>query len=71
MINQLTPIIVTGAAGLLGSHSCERLHGKGADVLSVDDYFNWLWLNIKHLLAHSRFEAMRHDITFPLYLEAD
>ena len=61
--------MVTGGAGFLGSHLCELLLGQGHDVLSVDNYFTGRKDNIAHLLDHPRFEAMRHDITFPLYVE--
>ena len=64
-------IMVTGGAGFLGSHLCERLLGQGHDVLSVDNYFTGRKDNIAHLLGNRRFEAMRHDITFPLYVEVD
>lgn len=64
-------ILVTGGAGFLGSHLCERLLAEGHDVLSVDNYFTGRKDNIAHLLDHPRFEAMRHDICFPLYVEVD
>ena len=64
-------IMVTGGAGFLGSHLCERLLEDGHDVLSVDNYFTGRKDNIAHLLGNSHFEAMRHDITFPLYVEVD
>ena len=64
-------IMVTGGAGFLGSHLCERLLAEGHDVLSVDNYFTGRKDNIAHLLGNNRFEAMRHDITFPLYVEVD
>ena len=64
-------ILVTGGAGFLGSHLCERLLAEGNDVLSVDNYFTGRKDNIAHLLDHPRFEAMRHDICFPLYVEVD
>ena len=64
-------VLVTGGAGFLGSHLCERLLRDGHDVLCVDNYFTGRKDNIAHLLAHPRFEAMRHDITFPLYVEVD
>ncbi len=64
-------IMVTGGAGFLGSHLCERLLAEGNDVLSVDNYFTGRKDNIAHLLDNPRFEAMRHDITFPLYVEVD
>jgi UDP-glucuronate decarboxylase len=64
-------ILVTGGAGFLGSHLCERLLKEGHEVLCVDNYFTGTKQNIAHLLDHPYFEAMRHDITFPLYVEAD
>jgi UDP-glucuronate decarboxylase len=64
-------ILVTGGAGFLGSHLCERLLGEGHDVLAVDNYFTGRRANIAHLLDHSNFEIMRHDVTFPLYVEVD
>jgi UDP-glucuronate decarboxylase len=63
--------MVTGGAGFLGSHLCERLLRQGDDVLCVDNYFTGRKDNIAHLLGGARFEAMRHDITFPLYVEVD
>ncbi len=66
-----TRVLVTGGAGFLGSHLCERLIADGHDVLSVDNYFTGRKDNIAHLLGHARFEAMRHDVTFPLYVEVD
>lgn len=64
-------VLVTGGAGFLGSHLCERLLRDGHDVLSVDNYFTGRKENVAHLLGNPRFEAMRHDITFPLYVEVD
>jgi UDP-glucuronate decarboxylase len=64
-------ILVTGGAGFLGSHLCERLVAQGHDVLAVDNYFTGRKENIAHLLKESNFEAMRHDICFPLYVEVD
>ncbi len=64
-------VLVTGGAGFLGSHLCERLIAQGHDVLCVDNYFTGRKDNIAHLLGHAQFEAMRHDITFPLYVEVD
>jgi len=64
-------VMVTGGAGFLGSHLCERLVREGHDVLCVDNYFTGRKDNIAHLLGQPRFEAMRHDITFPLYVEVD
>src|SRR5262249_58247387 len=64
-------ILVTGGAGFLGSHLCERLLARGHDILCVDNYFTGRKDNIAHLLQEPNFEAMRHDITFPLYVEVD
>jgi UDP-glucuronate decarboxylase len=64
-------VLVTGGAGFLGSHLCERLLRNGDDVLCVDNYFTGRKDNIAHLLADPHFEAMRHDVTFPLYVEVD
>jgi UDP-glucuronate decarboxylase len=64
-------VLVTGGAGFIGSHLCERLLAQGHQVLCVDNYFTGTRDNIAHLLAHPQFEAMRHDITFPLYVEVD
>lgn len=64
-------ILVTGGAGFLGSHLCERLINEGNDVLCVDNYFTGSKDNISHLLKGPRFEALRHDVTFPLYVEVD
>jgi UDP-glucuronate decarboxylase len=64
-------ILVTGGAGFLGSHLCERLVKDGHDVLCVDNYFTGRRTNVESLLEHPRFEIMRHDVTFPLYVEVD
>jgi UDP-glucuronate decarboxylase len=64
-------VMVTGGAGFLGSHLCERLLAEGNDVLCVDNYFTGRRANIAHLLDNPNFEVMRHDITFPLYVEVD
>jgi UDP-glucuronate decarboxylase len=64
-------ILVTGGAGFLGSHLCERLLADGHDVLCVDNFFTGSRENIFPLLDHKRFELMRHDVTFPLYVEVD
>ncbi len=64
-------VLVTGGAGFIGSHLCERLLAEGHQVLCVDNYFTGTRDNIAHLLPNPRFEAMRHDITFPLYVEVD
>jgi UDP-glucuronate decarboxylase len=67
----LERIIVTGGAGFLGSHLCERLLAEGHEVLCVDNFFTGNKSNITHLLSNPRFEMLRHDVTFPLYVEAD
>lgn len=64
-------ILVTGGAGFLGTHLCERLLAEGHDVLCVDNFYTGSKTNIFHLLDNPRFELMRHDITFPLYVEVD
>jgi UDP-glucuronate decarboxylase len=64
-------VLVTGGAGFIGSHLCERLLRDGKDVLCVDNFFTGTKDNIAHLIGNSHFELMRHDITFPLYVEVD
>lgn len=64
-------VLVTGGAGFLGSHLCERLINEGADVLCVDNFYSGTKDNIQHLMGNPRFELMRHDVTFPLYVEID
>jgi len=64
-------ILVTGGAGFLGSHLCERLLAAGNDVLCVDNYFTGTKRNVAACLDNPRFELMRHDVTFPLYVEVD
>ena len=64
-------IMVTGGAGFLGSHLCERLLSEGNEVLCVDNFFTGAKRNIAHLLSNPYFELIRHDVTFPLYVEVD
>ena len=64
-------VLITGGAGFLGSHLCERLLNEGNDILCVDNYFTGRKTNVRKLLDDPRFETMRHDITFPLYVEVD
>jgi UDP-glucuronate decarboxylase len=63
--------LVTGGAGFLGSHLCDRLVKRGDDVLCVDNFFTGTKRNVEHLIREPRFELMRHDVTFPLYVEVD
>ena len=69
--NERKSILVTGGAGFLGSALCERLIDRGHEVLCVDNFFTGSKKNIEHLLEHPRFELVRHDVTFPLYVEVD
>ncbi|MBK5967898.1 MULTISPECIES: UDP-glucuronic acid decarboxylase family protein [Thiorhodovibrio] len=69
--NHRQQILVTGGAGFLGSHLCERLLADGEDVLCLDNFYTGTKDNIRHLLADPHFELMRHDVTFPLYVEVD
>ena len=64
-------VLVTGGAGFIGSHLCDRLIETGADVLCVDNFYTGRKRNISHLLRHPSFELLRHDVTFPLYVEVD
>tara|TARA_X000000368_G_scaffold186668_1_gene147352 strand:- start:105 stop:1034 length:930 start_codon:yes stop_codon:yes gene_type:complete len=64
-------ILVTGGSGFIGSHLCEKLLKKGHDVICVDNFYTGQKTNVTHLLNNTRFEIIRHDITFPIYLEVD
>jgi UDP-glucuronate decarboxylase len=64
-------ILITGGAGFLGSHLCDRLLGEGNDVLCVDNFYSGTKDNVAHLMGNPHFELMRHDVTFPLYVETD
>ena len=70
MLNRKT-ILITGGAGFLGSHLCDRLLADGHNVICVDNFFTGQKQNIEHLVSHPRFELMRHDVTLPLYIEVD
>jgi UDP-glucuronate decarboxylase len=70
-VQNMSEILITGGAGFLGSHLSDRLVERGDDVLCVDNFFTGSKRNIKHLLTKSNFELMRHDVTFPLYVEVD
>ena len=69
--DDIKKILVTGGAGFLGSHLCERLLDDGHEVLCVDNFYTGTRRNIAHLLDNPRFEILRHDVTFPLYVEVD
>jgi len=69
--NAQLKVLVTGGAGFLGSHLIDRLIERGHDVVCVDNYFTGSKRNVEHLLGHPRFELIRHDVTFPLYIEVD
>ena len=73
MTNQIESkrILVTGGAGFLGSHLCDKLMAKGHDVLCADNYYTGTKRNVAHLVSNSSFELIRHDVTFPLYVEVD
>lgn len=70
-VDLMPRILVTGGAGFLGSHLCDRLLAEGHDVLCVDNFFTGSKSNVVHLLGKTPFELMRHDVTFPLYVEVD
>ncbi|QIK79108.1 SDR family oxidoreductase [Sphingomonas piscis] len=69
--NETRRILVTGGAGFLGSHLCDRLLADGHDVICADNFFTGSRRNVAHLLPNPSFELLRHDVTFPLYLEVD
>jgi UDP-glucuronate decarboxylase len=69
--NRRKRVLVTGGSGFLGSHLCERLLNRGDEVICVDNFFTGQRANVEHLLANNRFELIRHDVTFPLYVEVD
>jgi UDP-glucuronate decarboxylase len=68
---QISKVLVTGGAGFLGSHLCDRLVARGDDVLCVDNFYTGSKRNVDQLIDHHRFELMRHDVTFPLYVEVN
>jgi UDP-glucuronate decarboxylase len=70
-MRQGSTVLVTGGAGFLGSHLCDRLIADGNDVVCLDNFFTGSKHNIEHLIGHPRFELIRHDVTFPLYIEVD
>jgi UDP-glucuronate decarboxylase len=71
MRTDVARVLVTGGAGFLGSHLCDRLVAAGHDVLCVDNFFTGTRKNVSHLLNRANFELLRHDVTFPLYVEVD
>lgn len=64
-------VLITGGAGFIGSHLCDRLVGQGHDVICADNFFTGSKRNIRHLIGNPNFELLRHDVTFPLYVEVD
>ena len=70
-MSQINRILVTGGAGFLGSHLCERLVGEGHDVICLDNFFTSQKSNVAHLLGKPNFETIRHDVTLPIHLEVD
>lgn len=70
-MSQIKRILVTGGAGFLGSHLCERLVAQGHDVICLDNFFTSQKTNVAHLLKHANFELVRHDVTQPIWLEVD
>jgi UDP-glucuronate decarboxylase len=71
MMLRCSRVLVTGGAGFIGSHLCERLLERGHEVLCVDNFYTGTRQNVHHLMSHARFELMRHDVCFPLYVEVD
>jgi UDP-glucuronate decarboxylase len=67
----LSRVLVTGGSGFLGSHLCDRLIGRGDDLICLDNFFTGSKANIRHLIGNPSFELVRHDVTFPLYVEVD
>ena len=64
-------VLVTGGAGFIGSHLCERLLAQGSEIVCLDNFYTGRRRNVEHLLGDARFEIVRHDVTFPIYLEVD
>ena len=64
-------VLVTGGAGFLGSHLCDRLLDEGREVLCIDNFYTGTRRNVRHLIGLPEFELLRHDVTFPLYVEVD
>ena len=71
IVREGNSVLVTGGAGFLGSHLCERLLTLGREVICVDNFFTGSRRNVEHLVNHNRFDLVRHDVTFPLYIETD
>jgi len=70
-VKDFNKVLVTGGAGFIGSHLCDRLIERGDDVLCADNFYTGRKSNVAHLFGHDRFELLRHDVTFPLYVEVD
>ena len=70
-MSSLKRILVTGGAGFLGCHLCERLVEQGHDVICLDNFFTSQKSNVAHLLSRPNFELVRHDVTLPIFLEVD
>ena len=70
-LQDLHQVLVTGGAGFLGSHLCDRLIADGVTVICLDNFYTGNRLNVAQLFGHPRFELIRHDVTFPIYLEVD
>lgn len=71
LVSEGKRVLVTGGAGFLGSHLCDRLLETGHDVLCLDNFYSSTKANVRHLIGHPQFELIRHDVTFPIYLEVD
>ena len=67
----MNQVLVTGGAGFLGSHLCDRLVEQGHDVVCLDNFFTGAKANIRHLINLNNFELIRHDVTLPIYVEVD
>ncbi len=70
-MSRIERVVVTGGAGFLGSHLCERLVNQGHDVICLDNFFTSQKSNVEHLLKYPNFELIRHDVTLPIFLEVD
>jgi UDP-glucuronate decarboxylase len=71
MSDQAKRVLITGGAGFIGSHLCERMIADGHEVICLDNYFTGMKSNVAHLLSNPRFEILRHDVTQPILIEVD